>query len=155
VLDLETNEETKKPLLIIYYNGHAFRSTVTHDFSEIYVHSGQPRVPRSFVALQSMLERANLDRLFLFDCCYSAAALTKGCSEHIVNGVPDIEWKGSENRRPEIDSSVGSAFTQTLLKYPKQGAQRPKGMLVTGLQAYLSLDKNVDKQSPIIQGLWC
>ncbi|KAN0086597.1 hypothetical protein V8E54_000285 [Elaphomyces granulatus] len=165
VADLETNEEIKKPLLIIYYNGHAFRSSVTNDFmfsasalmqhsKSTYSRNSSEYPGLSWTALQSILERANLDRLFLFDCCYSAAALTKGCSEHIMEFLTasgrEVKIPG-----PKWTPYVGSAFTQTLLKYLKQGARRPRGMLVTELQAFLSLDKNLDKQSPnhtIVQG---
>jgi hypothetical protein len=45
---------------------------------------GNPEYPGLlWNALQSILERANFDRLFLFDCCY-AAALTKGSNEYTM-----------------------------------------------------------------------
>jgi hypothetical protein len=112
-----------------------------------YIRNNPEHPGLSWTALQSILERANFDRLFLFDCCYAAAALTKGSSEYTM------EFLTSSGREvvsagPKWFPYVGSPFTQTLIKYLKQGAQLPKGILVTELQTYLSLDENLDKQSP-------
>jgi len=109
---------------------------------------GNPEYPGlSWTALQSILERAEFDQLLLFDCCYAAAALAKGFSEYTMEFLTacgrEITCAG-----PKWTPYIGSAFTQTLIKYLKQGAHQPKGLLVTELHTFLSLDKNLDNQSP-------
>ncbi|KAN0066706.1 hypothetical protein V8E54_015176 [Elaphomyces granulatus] len=85
---------------------------------------GNPEYPGLlWNALQSILERANFDRLFLFDCCY-AAALTKGSNEYTMEFLTSSR-REVISQGPKWSPYVGSPFTQTLIKYLKQGVQLP------------------------------
>lgn len=105
------------------------------------------------------LEGACVDRLLLFDCCYAAAAVTKASVEHTMEFLGacgrEVSCRGPVWSLSRPGSLGGSAFTLTLIKYLKERSSVPNGLAITELQTLLTLDKNLDEQSPnhvIIQG---
>ena len=94
-----------------------------------------------------MLERAGFDVLLILDCCYAAGAITKGPegTMEVLAGCSRESNAGG----PGSSSAIGSPFTHTLIKHLEESATRPHGLLMTELQALLSLDKVLENQSPI------
>jgi hypothetical protein len=94
-----------------------------------------------------MLEGAGFDVLLILDCCYAAGAVTKGST----STMEVLAGCGRESKAggPGSSSAIGSPFTHTLIKHLEESATRPHGLLMTELQALLSLDKVLESQSPI------
>jgi hypothetical protein len=94
-----------------------------------------------------MLERAGFDVLLILDCCHAAGVVTKGPggTMEVLAGCS----RESEAGGPGASSAIGSPFTHTLIRHLEESATRPHGLLMTELQALLSLDKILENQSPI------
>jgi hypothetical protein len=95
-----------------------------------------------------MLERAKFDVLLILDCCHAAMAVTKGPAGtmEVLAGCSRENKAGG----PGASSVIGSPFTSTLIKHLEESANtRPHGLLMTELQALLSLDEVLESQSPI------
>ncbi|OKL62170.1 hypothetical protein UA08_02168 [Talaromyces atroroseus] len=101
----------------------------------------------SWYDLQRLLETALVDVLLLLDCDQSIGPTTKGlCGTMEVLAGSSREHKASGL---EKDSIFASSFTHTLAKHLREQASHLHGLLVTELQALLSLDKTLEGQSPI------
>jgi hypothetical protein len=118
----------------------------------------EPKDPKypclSWTDLQPMLEKADIDRLLLFDCCYAAAAVqkisTKSTMEIIASCGREVECAGPKWGGPEK-----SPFTATLIEVLKKMASRPNGLLAAELQTFLSIHGVLNNQSPnhcVIEG---
>lgn len=93
-----------------------------------------------------MLEKAEFDVLLVLDCCHAAGAVTKG-----TTGTMEVlAGCGREVKAiaPGRGSVIGSPFTHSLIKHLEESATRPQGLLITELQAFLSLDEVLENQSP-------
>jgi hypothetical protein len=114
-----------------------------------------PKLPcLSWTELQQMVEKADIDRLLLFDCCYAAAAVKKSSTESTMELVAacgrEVECTG-----PKWDGLQRSLYTFTLTKILEEWASNHKGLLVTELQTFLSTDDILNNQSPnhcVIEG---
>ena len=93
-----------------------------------------------------MLEKAEFDVLLILDCCHAAGAITKG----ITGTMEVLAGCGREVKAiaPGRGSVLGSPFTHCLIKHLEESATRPQGLLMTELQAFLSLDEVLENQSP-------
>jgi hypothetical protein len=94
-----------------------------------------------------MLERAGFDVLLILDCCYAAGAVTKGPAG-IMKVLAGCR-RESKAGGPGASSTISSPFTHILIRHLEESATRPHGLLMTEIQALLSLDKVLENQSPI------
>jgi hypothetical protein len=94
-----------------------------------------------------MLEKAKFDVLLILDCCNAAGAVTKGSTGtmEVLAGCS----RESTAFAPGAGSVLGSPFTHTLIEHLTESVTRPQGLLTTELQTLMSLDKVLEKQSPI------
>jgi hypothetical protein len=97
--------------------------------------------------LQGILEGAGFDVLLILDCCYAAGAVTKGPA----GTMEVLAGCGRESKAdaPGTSSAIGSPFTHTLIRHLEELVKQPYGLLMTELNALLSLDKVLENQSPI------
>jgi hypothetical protein len=101
----------------------------------------------SWYDVQRVLENALFDVLLLLDCGHSVGPNENGLwgtMEVLAGSSQEIKATG-----PEADSVFGSPFTHVLTKHLREQALQPHELLITELQAVLSLDKILEDQSPI------
>lgn len=96
--------------------------------------------------LQPLLETAGFDVLLVLDCCHAAGAVTKGAGStmEILAGCS----REGEAGGPGSSRALGSPFTHVLSKHLSESVP-PCGLLISELFTLMSLDKTLEKQSPI------
>jgi len=97
--------------------------------------------------LQPILESAVYDVLLILDCCYAAAAITKGSGgkmEVLAGCARERKADGPNSRH-----SIRSPFTDTLIRHLHEQRMRQSRLYVSELEVSMAMDRVLEKQSPI------